>query len=259
MPTQTVDPDLRDVRSLEYLSFNAWPAFRTLVQDDWLLRFADGYSKRANSVNALLEARHTPIADLERRIAQAEALFARQRIRCVFRLSPLMDPQVGAMLEARGWAAFEETMIMVADLTDGHSMPPRVDVAATRDEDWSRGYMTFNGVAPERQAIHDRMLDAIVPPAGFAISRDDTGSPAAFGLGVAERGHVGLFDIVSDPAKRRTGHGRHVVEGLMCWGRSMGAARAYLQVVATNTRAITLYDKLGFHEAYRLHYRAPPG
>jgi len=246
------------IATLEHLAFNAWPALQVMVQDDWILRFAGGYSKRANSVNALTKAHATPGAALERRIGEAQALFARQRIRCVFRISPLMDPQVADLLEARGWAAFEETMIMAADLADGSCIPTGVDVSVKREGIWSRGYMTFNGVPPERQAIHDRMLDAIVPAAGFAMSCDDSGAPAAFGLGVAERDHVGLFDIVSDPARRRTGHGRRVVQGLMTWGHAQGARRAYLQVLATNASAITLYEKLGFREAYRVHYRAAP-
>jgi len=247
-----------EVRSLEHLAFNAWPALRTLVQDDWILRFADGYTKRANSVNALAAGRDTPRDDLERRIVQAESLYRRQGIRCVFRLSPLMDPQVGSLLQARGWAAFDKTVVMVADLTERQA-PEKVTVAATRSNAWSTGYMTFNAVPPVRQAIHDRMLDAIVPQTGFAMSLDDAGEPAAFGLGVIERDHVGLFDIVSDPARRRAGHGRRLVEGLMSWGHADGATRAYLHVVADNARAIALYDKLGFREAYRHHYRAAPG
>jgi ribosomal protein S18 acetylase RimI-like enzyme len=75
---------------------------------------------------------------------------------------------------------------------------------------------------------------------------------------VVERGPLGLFDIVSDPQRRRAGHGRRVVEGLMAWGRGRGAACAYLQVVATNARAIALYQSLGFREAYRHHYRIAP-
>jgi ribosomal protein S18 acetylase RimI-like enzyme len=116
--------------------------------------------------------------------------------------------------------------------------------------------MHFNGVAPERQAIHDRMLANIVPETGFGAALDAGGQPVAFGLGVVERGHVGLFDIVSDPQRRRAGHGRRLVEGLMAWGRARGASRAYLQVVAGNARAIALYDSLGFREVYRHCYRA---
>ncbi|HJQ60402.1 MAG TPA: GNAT family N-acetyltransferase [Vineibacter sp.] len=245
-----------DISTLEHLAYNAWPALQVAIRDDWILRFADGYSKRANSVNALTAARDTPPIVLERRIAEARALFARRAIRCVFRISPLMDPQVPAMLQAEGWAPFEETMIMVADLAGADVIPDRVLVAATRAADWSQGYRTFNGVPPERQVLHDRLLDAILPDAGFAMARDAGGRPAAYGLGVVERGHVGLFDIVSDPGLRRAGHGRRVVDGLMAWGRARGATRAYLQVVTVNQPAIALYRSLGFREAYRVHYRA---
>jgi ribosomal protein S18 acetylase RimI-like enzyme len=247
-----------DTEVLEHLSFNAWPALQTLVQDDWLLRFAQGYTKRANSVNALRRAVPVVPAELQRRIADAEALYARQGLRCIFRISPLMDPEVGRLLEARGWTAFEESLTMTAELDPGPGMPAGVEVVAARNSDWSRGYMAFNGVAPERQAIHDRMLDSIVPEAGFALARDETGAPAAFGLGVIERGHVGLFDIVSDPGRRRAGHGQRVVTGLMAWGRQRGATRAYLSVLGTNRQAIALYQKLGFREAWRYHYRAAP-
>ena len=249
--------DQRTIHELEHFGFNAWPALRTILQGDWILRFADGYTKRANSVNALTPAHGTPPSLLDQRIAGAVAQYARHGQRCVFRITPLLDPQVDALLQARGWVAFDESIIMTADLA-AMPMPDAVVVAAARDAAWSQGYRTFNGVPSERQAIHDRMLDAIAPEAGFATALDAAGMPVAFGLGVVERDHVGLFDIVSDPARRRAGHGRRVAEGLMAWGPARGATRAYLQVVADNARAIALYGKLGFGEAYRHYYRAAP-
>jgi len=246
--------------TLEHLGFNAWPALRVVVQGNWLLRFADGYTKRANSVNALGAERGTPVAELERRVAAAEALYRRQGIACIFKLSPLMDPALDAVLVARGYTHLDETLMMVADLTQGPgavAMPSGVDVDIERGAVWSRTYSGFNNVPAARQSIHDRMLDSLVPVGGFALASDD-GAPVAAGLGVFEGEHVGLFDIVADPSRRRAGHGRRVVEGIMAWGRSLGATRAYLMVVAANAPAIALYERLGYREAYRSHYRIPP-
>jgi hypothetical protein len=45
--------DLSQVRHLEELAFAGWPALETRDSAGWRLRFSDGYTKRANSINAL--------------------------------------------------------------------------------------------------------------------------------------------------------------------------------------------------------------
>ena len=47
------DPEL--VRGLESRLINAWPSFDYQTYDGWMVRFAGGYSKRANSATPLVQ------------------------------------------------------------------------------------------------------------------------------------------------------------------------------------------------------------
>ena len=240
---------LETVRALEELAFAAWPALETVQAHGWLLRFADGYTKRANSVNAL--APTVPVADI---LAVAAPLYARRGLPVIFRLSPLAGPEADPALAALGFETLDETLVMTAPLAADARDDAAVAIARHPEAAWAAGFAAANRVPPERQAIHDRMLAAIRPAAAFASLGVD-GRSVAWGLAVAEHGKVGLFDIVTAPEARRQGAARRLVEGLLAWGRGQGAATAYLQVVATNAPAIALYRSLGFVEAYSYHYR----
>ncbi len=242
------------VRAIEERAFNAWPALQTLLTDGWLLRFADGYTKRANSLNAW-----QPTVPLEAILDHATALYAARGLPLVVRLSPLASDADDAALARRGFARLDETIVMTASLTPGqHDPQPSVYVESAPSGPWLDGFATANDVPAVRRAIHDRIVSIIPPPAAFA-QLDLDGAPAAWGLAAYERGMVGLFDIVTSSHARRKGAGRRLVVGLLDWAVARGASNAYLQVVATNHPAITLYRSLGFTEAYRYHYRIAPG
>lgn len=60
--------DLAEVRRLEGLAFRGWPALENQDLAGWRQRFSGGYTKRANSINALgLQAECNPeiVAALE--------------------------------------------------------------------------------------------------------------------------------------------------------------------------------------------------
>ncbi len=119
---------------------------------------------------------------------------------------------------------------------------------------WLNGIAAAQGVAPSHRPIHDRIVQAIALPTAFATALFD-GKTAGFGLGVGERGAVGLFDIVVRPEFRGRGLGRALTRALMAWGRDGGAETAYLQVFDANRAARGLYESLGFRAAYPYHYR----
>lgn len=240
-----------DIRGIEERALNAWPALTTMLMGGWALRLSRGYTKRANSLNAV-----APAMGVEAALDAALPIFHAAGLRPIVRLSPLMPDGADAALAARGYLAADQTTVMTAALDDRIG-DPQVEIATVLAEAWAAGFAVANNVPPQHRDTHDRMLDGLRLPAGFATLHHD-GRPIAYGLGVVERGLIGLFDIVTLPAARRQGAGRRLVTSLMAWGRARGAAGAYLQVVDANAAAIGLYHGLGFRPAYRYHYRLAP-
>lgn len=236
------------IRGLEERAFNAWPALQTLVAGGWLLRFADGYTKRANSINAW-----RPEVPLEDILAQAAPIYAARGLPLIVRLTPLAGASADMSLADSGFLAFDETIVMTAPL-DAANPDTAVRITRTPSQAWLAGFAEANGITAARRSIHDQMLEMIAPPAAFASLEID-GMAVAWGIAVAERQMAGLFDIVTLPSARRKGAGRRIVRSLLHWAQAEGANGAYLQVAAANGPAIALYADLGFGELYRYHYR----
>lgn len=108
----------------------------------------------------------------------------------------------------------------------------------------------------DARAIHARreILRHIAPRAGYALLKIDEQN-AAVGLGVVERGWIGLFSIDTGAAFRKRGAATAIICALMKWGQALGATQTYLQVVPQNMAAMNLYAKLGFKKLYQYHYR----
>jgi ribosomal protein S18 acetylase RimI-like enzyme len=66
---------------------------------------------------------------------------------------------------------------------------------------------------------------------------------------------AGIFDVATLSASRRCGYARSLVLGLLHQAKEAGADKVYLQVMADNAAAISLYKSIGFHQIYAYHYR----
>ena len=88
-----------------------------------------------------------------------------------------------------------------------------------------------------------------------AASIVENGKMVACGLGVLERGHVGLYDIYVDASCRRRGLGRDICAAIMQYGKDNGCDTAYLQVLSDNHGARALYRLLGYTETYEYWFR----
>lgn len=247
------------VQALETRLVNAWPALETQLVDGWILRFAKGYSKRANSASPLIPGTSLDDAQIDQIVSQFQA----QNLRPTFRLTSLQAPDVDERLARRGFVEIEPTYGMLAALAEVASIEPQVELEQTVAIDaaptprWIKDAAASYGGDKSDHVVLGQILARIRQPTAYATLNLD-GRPSAWGLAVAERGFVGLFDIVVAPDLRGLGLGRQIVCALMAWARKQGAEKAYLQVRESNTGARDLYHTIGFTDVYRYTHRVAP-
>lgn len=247
------------IQIIEEHSLNAWPAHQSLLYDGWVLRFAAGYTRRANSVNPIYASRLDP----GEKIAACEAAYTAQGQPTIFKITPIAQPgALDGLLAARGYRKEAQTSVQVLEPIDAAlgEPHPRVEVVcldSTLSEAWIADYVALNGVKAEHVPAMRRLLENILPERRF-VSVKSGGRTVAMALGVLERGYLGIYDVVTAPDQRRQGFGAALMGELLSWSCAQGACRAYLQVMLDNAPALALYAGLGFREVYPYWYRVRP-
>ncbi len=241
---------------IEETSQNAWPALQQIIYDGWLLRIANGYSRRSNSINVL----YSGILELPHKVDYCEENYKRQGLPTIFRLTTLVDnTQLNALLAARGYAATDSVNVQVLDMKavrphftgdfDILNGPTRWDNITW----WQKTYVQMQGFSPEKSAAHGQIVRIIPFPACPMIMYRQE-KPVCCGLAVLDGEYLGLFNLITTESERNKGYGRKLLANLLAWGKRRGAQYAYLQVDSTNTPALCLYAKAGFKDAYRYVY-----
>ena len=260
LPLQALDAShgAASVQHLEQRSFNAWPGAHCAVVGDWLLRSTSGYTKRANSANAL-----QPGAVLTAPLLRAiEGWYAGQQQPCIFRLSPLADPAADALLQALGYRLQEPSVFLQRSTQRGDALwqpapGVTVQVDAAPSAAWLQGYSQACGLVLWQQQALARIQQAIGMRCAY-VSLGCEGAACAWGLVVWERGAAGLYEVLVAPHRRRQGLGRVLLGAMLQWAQQQGATHTDLQVLSSNQPARQLYASLGFAPVYGYHYRAQP-
>lgn len=239
-------------RRIEEAPLNSWPALQQVLLDGWILRFSEGHTRRANSVNPL----YGSAMDVSEKVTICEDLYSDKGLNPVFRLTAFcLPPNLDEILAARGYERAAPTSVMYLDIDKCNTYVAASEQLRNDDLDaWLGTFCRLRGSRLEEHQAHKEILQSI-PTERILASIVDSGQVVACGLGVLDNHTLGLFDLVTDPRQGNKGHGTKLVLGLLGWAQANGARRAYLQVMKTNGAARHLYAKLGFQALYGYWYR----
>ena len=247
------------VRNVQEAALNGWPALRELVFDGWLLRFSDGYTRRANSVQPL----SLGTQPLDEKIRYCEATYAAQGLPTLFCIPSTAPPSLGHALDGRGYDPPEdETRLLHMSLArDAPLRPEGVELEEGLPGDaWLRTLAALQGRSEAARNTHRKILEALAIPAVFASVPVGGGRLGAIAFGAVHHGMVCVNSVATDPDFRRRGLAHKAISAILAWARDRhGATGACVPVVAENDPAVGLYEGLGFRdEVCRYHYRREP-
>ena len=242
---------------VEETCMNAWPARKEIFYDGWLIRLANGTTRRTNSVNIITQGRRA----LGEKIAYCEDIYRAHGQPSYFRVLSTGAKELDLALAARGYVKEDETCTLF--LNFGRHPPPEPDENVVFDiyegrppGGWFDAHRRLSRRSTEEAAALHSALDNIAIPALFGQALDEEGEIASVAFGAIHERMMCLQWVVTEPEQRRRGLSRATLSALLKRGQQMGATGACLQVVAVNLSAIRLYESLGFTcELYRYHYR----
>jgi GNAT superfamily N-acetyltransferase len=249
--------DVKGVAEIERLALQAWPGLEVEANDGWLMRYASGVTRRANSVwpnDAYGES------TLEAKLARVEHFYHARGLPARYQISPAMQPAtLDELLALRGYRAVARTAVktvplaeMLARLED--APPWEVEMMAQPSPMWWACYAEGDNVSPESLARRKAICANIRGAAAYAMVMRE-GEAIAVASATAAVGWVGFFNVATLAEHRRIGAARALMAALGVWGQTQGAVKAYLQVMADNETALRFYAHLGFTTGYYYHYR----
>lgn len=241
------------IRKIEELSFNAWPSHKTELYDGWILRYSSNYTHRTNCVNLIAPSK----LPLSQKVIFCENEYRAEQTPCIFKISPLTDPNVDNYLKNNGYLVEHVTENMTLSFADFVPFGSDIEVKLENEitDEWISSLFALNGTTdPVLKKIVPYMYHSIPKPTISASIHQD-GKMVASGLGILDRDHLGIYAIYVDSDYRRRHYAHAICDALIHAGIKRGADHAYLQVVKGNTPARNLYESLGFKYLYTYWFR----
>jgi ribosomal protein S18 acetylase RimI-like enzyme len=245
---------------LEVACSDAWLPLKQDRVGDWRLRWADGFTGRANSALAVGDPAMPVAQALEAVCDFAHAREITPAVQTV-KGSPTEDAVIAAgWLEHTAHAAGHEVSVLVRSAMDGpFRASERNDPCTASDPAIlatpTPGWWEMSTGSAEPSPAERYVLST--GEVGFGVT--EAGGVTAGVVRVALVGAVAhLSRLEVKPGYRRRGLAVALMNAAGVWAAERGAAEEVLQVSVSNGGALALYGALGFTEHHRYRYWVPP-
>ena len=243
------------IRAIEEAMFKCRPSLETVMDGNWVWRFAKGYTGRANSLQSL---NVKDINSAEERLAGHVQRSRDFGIAPKFRVTPLAGAKIIDLLDAQGWGVQGHTQVLLRACPSGGSVAPPtggIVAVAPGSNQWQEAIVGLLGLGPPSFEIYREMLAKLPPSArGFLMYKED-GALVSAALGAVADGVGAVFSLTTAPQYQRQGFGKRLMVFVQEYLQKEGAKQIALQVEAKNRPAIALYKLLGYERAYSYTYR----
>jgi N-acetylglutamate synthase len=240
------------IADLERLAARSWRGLEEEPYGDWLLRAGGGFTGRANSVLVVGD----PPDDLADAVATVAGWYTRRGLRPRAQVPMPGNERADAAFDAAGWTRDDDNLVLTAPLAGLPAPTVPVAFAPTPDDAWLAGYR-YRGT-PLPPVAAEVLVNADQPVFASVRCAPEPESLAAVARGVLVGGWLVVTAVTVDDAYRRQGLATAVMAALGVWARDRGGDSCLLQVAGANAPALALYERLGFTEHHRYHYRLGP-
>jgi GNAT superfamily N-acetyltransferase len=197
---------------------------------------------------------------IQEKLALCQQVFDAATLPLIVRITPMSQPEgLDGWLAAQGLRSFDDTRVMVnAHLAklEAEPLPDGVSLQRVGHTAFAQLVGRLRGSSLSQQQAHAQRLElSPVPFEGWVMRRTGESPVLACGQTAAEADMVGLYDVFTAQKERNKGWARLLCAELLRRARQQGARVGYLQVDASNLPARSVYQRLGFSDAYAYHYR----